>query len=317
MIEMMLSDVFYYQVPWTHIWLNSLQEFNRMFYFWFTQGLFPYGIEVFSVILVLLILVVNFRQITKVPFISYSFILSIILLAIVSNAVPVSWFAFLDFIQFPWRLYMFIDFFFAILLAFGYQQLKDNIFKKLSLIIFVLMMTVNYLTFTTYYIQDRFKEYMYTDFVRYAFEGWEFVPSSVDLNALKDQQYTKSVTASNDLELSFTRKVDGYIFTFDQNEFQNTVVNIPLIYYKGYDAYYMGEQGEGFLEIYKNDQSLISVNLGTMKSGSVKVFFNGLFTQKIGNLISILSVLTIVLLLVKSNFRLLFDKFMFKHIKNR
>lgn len=210
--------------------------------------------------------------------------------------------------QFPWRLFMFIDFFFAVLLAFGYQQLKENYLKKFSLIIFVSMMIINYLAFSTYYIQDRFKEYLYTDFVRYAFEGWEFVPSSVDLNAFKEQQYTKSVTASNDIELSYTRKVDGYVFTFDQKVYQDTVVNIPLIYYKGYDAYYMGPQGEGFLDISKNTQSLISVELDSFKSGSVKVFFNGLVTQKIGNLISIFSLVLFGFLLLKSKFKLMFDK---------
>lgn len=310
MLEMMASDHFYYQQPWTHIDLNVLTHFVNSIYVNTDISLFPYGIEIYALLIVLIGLLVKFKVILKHQFLRFSLIAGILSLLIAANGLPIQWFKFLDFMQFPWRFFMFVDYFFAILIGYILSSINNQKWRNFGSILFISIVLFQYLNYSNYYIQVRMRDYIYTDFVRYDFSGREFLPSSVDIEFLSDYSNDKTIQSNQNISIEYARQSDGYVIKFDQLGLTQTILEIPLVYYKGYVAYYMGIDGEEFLDIYKNEQSLISVDLEEHPNGSIKVFYNGTRISRLGLLISSISlgflIIWLILYLVKVSKKILY-----------
>ena len=104
----------------------------------------------------------------------------------------------------------------------------------------------------------------------------------------------KSINVNNPIEYSYETDLLTYYIYFDQGTYQNTMLEVPLLYYKGYAAYYMSENESDFLEVSKSDKSLINIDLGSKKKGSIKLFYNGTRVQRISVYTSLLTLILIV-----------------------
>lgn len=298
MLEMMMADQYYYQIPWTHIYLNTLTNPMSSFYFNTQISLFPYGIELYALVIVLIGFVFKLKIIWTNPFLRFSLTMGILTLMIASNVLPISWFKFLDFMQFPWRFFMFVDYFFAILLGYTLSSLFKSKTTVIVSILFIFFVVIQYLSFSNYYIQVRMKDYLYEDFVRYDYNGKEFIPTSVYIPNLITNAAERVVQSSQTIDLSYTRRVEGYVLEFNQKGQINTVLEFPLIYYKGYSAYLSSEYGNRFLEISKTENGMILVNLEDVQSGSVHVFYNGTRLKNIAEISSLLTFFSLFIYLI-------------------
>jgi len=293
MLEMMFSYVFQYQVPWTNLSKNLIHEFGQLLYISPTLSKFPFGYEIWLFVLVIVLVIVKFKTMISNRFILFSIISTFILYIFTSNIIPVEYLSFLNFIQFPWRVYIYITYFGAMIVSFGLSQ----VFKSQSKIIFIVLLlftSINYLYAIDFYFNTEMKDYKYTSFPRYSIEHFyaEFLPESADMDALST--IDKTVNISKPIDVSYESDLLTYYIYFDQGSYQNSVLEVPLLYYNGYAAYYMNEEETGFLDVSKSNNSLINIELKDVKSGSIKVFYNGTRLQKVSLYISLLSLVSLL-----------------------
>lgn len=298
MLEMMASDQFNYQYPWTSINQNVLTSVSSMVYINHESSIFPYGIELYALIIVFIGILRLYSKWKHHKFIVFSVLSGGVALGIATNIIPVEWYSFLNFMQFPWRMFVFVNYFIAILLGYSLYHLTHSKTRVVVIAVFSIYVVFNYISFSNYYVQDRMKDYVYKDFVRYFYADAEFMPTSVDIKLLKQNEFNKTIDASHPILIEYSRTPDGYVLSFDQFNYSNTVIELPLIYYQGYAAYFQGSDVQEFLPISKSEDSLIEVNLLGHQKGDIKVFYNGTRLTKLSHYVSLTTLLLIIIVVI-------------------
>ena len=281
MLEMMFSDTFQFSFPWTNLAQNTLFSLSQILFTTMNHGIFPFGYESWNFLAILIILLTSYRTILQDRFILIIVIYFILSLIIVANIIPVEYLSFLDFVQFPWRLLIFMSVFGAWIIGYGYSKSRfsKNVYVLSLSSLFLIIMYINS---TTYYFNVEMKDYKYQAFPRYSIEHYyaEFLPENIDMDYLIKVRKQEGVVLSSPIEIEFTQDLITFYVYFNQAEKVNTTIEFPLIYYKGYAAYYVHDGYSGFLDVNKSKNGLVEVNLGSIKQGNIKVFYNGTHIQK-------------------------------------
>jgi hypothetical protein len=198
----------------------------------------------------------------------------------------------LAFIQFPSRLFEFVAFFFSIVagccinLVFrSYKyKLMIAVFIFISLIIVVSKSADIYIERSRYI--GRMDQARYIDkYEHLFFLGMEYYPVKLERSTIR-----QFITTRGD---SVSAKYSAIINEFDRNknitsfnvhtETEN-VLELPLIYYKGYTASLNGKE----LPVAESAHGLVQVAVD--RSGRVEAYYKGTFVQKMGFCITILSI---------------------------
>lgn len=296
MIEMLNSDTFLFQLPWTHIWENQLSNIDSYAYLETALSQFPYGIEMIALLVFVLTIVLNFKKILKNNFLFFSTAMAILTFLLATSLIPANFIKILDFMQFPWRFFMFTNYFVSIVLGYSVIYMFNNWKKVVYIGILTSVMIFNYIQFSRYYINIRMIDYLHYDFVEWSYDvnGTEFLPSSVNFPFLEYYSEYKDIYPDHNIELSYSQNAKEIEITFDQIGFKNTIVQLPLIYYEGYVAQLITNNSIEYLDIYKDYDSMISINLGTEQTGIVKVFYQGTFIKRFSFYISVISLSSIL-----------------------
>lgn len=293
MLEMMASDEFRYQHPWTKLSENLIIEWNKFFFIDSSINQFPHGIEIWLLILLVIALITQFKKIVNHPFLKFSFIILIFLFIFISNIIPVEYLSIFNFMQFPWRLYLFVTYFLCIIVAYYITQLKLNT----QVILMSLIVVVTYVTYVRGFDQlyKSRQETIYYSFPRYQIEHYygEFLPWSADMDKLIKNVDAYSITISNPIDITYEKKTTTFDIYFNQREFTNTNLDIPLIYYKGYSAYLTSGDTTILLPIERTEDSLMSINLQSYTEGKIHFYYQGTRIQKVSTYISLLTGLLI------------------------
>lgn len=297
MIEMLNSDTFLFQLPWTHIWENQLSNIDSYAYLETALSQFPYGIEMIALLVFVLTIVLNFKKILKNKFLLFASAMTIVTYLLATSLISANFIRVLDFMQFPWRFFMFTNYFISIIIGYSVINIANNKSKYLLILAFTTILIFNYMQFSNYYINVRMIDYLHNDFVEWSYDvnGTEFLPSSVNFPFLDYYSEYKDIYPDHNIKLSYTQNAREIEIEFDQLEFENTIVQLPLIYYEGYVAQLITNNTNEYLDIYKDYDSMISINLGTEQTGIVKVFYQGTNTKRLAFYISILSLLSILI----------------------
>lgn len=216
----------------------------------------------------------------KDSFITQCFIIGVLCLFLASNIFPWKLFekAF-SLIQFPWRLYVIT----TVLLTVGggiliskiYTKNKDRI-KQLIIVFSLSLISLISITVTTLLSGN-------TNLDNYYISMGEYLPSNVNLDYIKERG---NVVTSNN-QITFThKKVDNKIIIDFVNNYDNTILELPLLYYKGYGAKINNE----YLDVFKTDNGLVGVKLNNIKEGTLEVSYIKTPTIYISRGISLLSV---------------------------
>lgn len=111
----------------------------------------------------------------------------------------------------------------------------------------------------------------------------EYLPSDVNLDYIKERG---NVVTSNN-QITFThKKVDNKIIIDFVNNYDNTILELPLLYYKGYGA----KINDEYLDVFKTNNGLVGVKLNNIKEGTLEVSYIKTPTIYISRGISLLSV---------------------------
>ncbi|GAB6119126.1 hypothetical protein [Dysgonomonas termitidis] len=206
-------------------------------------------------------------------------------------------FSLLSFIQYPWRLYEFVSYFFAIAGAYYLSSviIKDRQRLVVAAIIVLAVMATTYMQSENYKSIDSSKdlpasvkalalEPTYEN--GYNLIGREYLPS-----ALEDIHYVHSrgekVEGMNDsTQISnLRREYNTVVFNVSLNK--PDTLTLPLLYYLGYMATLDGEK----LDVMQGDMAF--VNVPVTRSGEVRAWYGGTTIQRISLYISLISVLSL------------------------
>ena len=167
----------------------------------------------------------------------------------------------LGIIQFPWRFYMLVTI--LLLVGFGIKISNyKNLNKRVFTIVVSAFMIETFLIGSVYHL--RFNEL--DDNKEYWISQGEYVPVDVDLEYLKTRG---DIIASNeDVKTTFERKGINLEISYNDNNSDNTYLELPLVYYKGYVA----KEDNNTLEVIKGDNGLVRVYLNNSE-GNIKIYY--------------------------------------------
>ena len=185
-------------------------------------------------------------------------------------------------IQFPWRLYMIpttlLTISGSILLA------KTNKIKTIRNV-FIISMASLISMFIICIIPKRIKEVVEYD-ASYA----EYLPIEVDREFIKTRGTI--ITSNNQIEHTFKKTGTNIELTFKQTD-KNTEIELPLIYYKGYNAKIDNQQ----LETYKTINGLLGIKITNIKEGTVKISYKGTKIAQITKIISVITCISFIIII--------------------
>jgi len=305
MLEMMVSDTYRYNYPWTNLSLNVITTWTKIFYISPSLNIFPYGIESWLIVILVIAIITKFKSYIQHDFMKFTLIVLLLLFVFVSNIIPVNLLSMFDFMQFPWRVYLYISFFISIAVAYFIELLSE----KKQIILISTLVLITYFGFISsinaYYIEkyDR----IYFTFPRYQIEHFygEFLPKLANMDYITANIDPYLIEISNPIDLTYEKKTTTFDIYFNQLDFTHTKLDIPLLYYKGYSAYLTSGDTTVILPIQKSNNSLMSINLGEYKEGVIHFYYQGTRIQKVSALISIMTLGLFILYSIIKRFNLL------------
>jgi len=287
MIEMMVSDTYRYNYPWTNLSLNVITTWTKIFYISPNLNIFPYGVESWLIVILVIAVITKFKSYLQHDFMKFTLIVLLLLFVFVSNIIPVNLLSIFDFMQFPWRVYLYITFFISIAVAYFIELLSQK--KQIILIGSLIIITyVGYISSINAYYIEKYDR-IYTAFPRYQIEHFygEFLPKLANMDYITANVDPYLIEISNPIDLTYEKKTTTFDIYFNQLDYTNTKLDIPLLYYKGYSAYLTSGDTTVILPIQKSNNSLMSINIGEYKEGVIHFYYQGTRIQKVSAFISI------------------------------
>ena len=295
MIEQMLSQKFYYNntsnipefvlsnrtVP-IYLLFIGLPNFRRAF---FKKYWVPSGIGI--IFIYIIIKKIKHKEIND-KFINQSVIISIITLLLTTltpfwklNIVKKILFP----IQFPWRLYMIP----TVLLTISGSIILEKTNKIKTIRNIFIMSTASVLSmFAICIIPKRITEVKEYD-ASYA----EYLPKEIDKEFIKQREL---IISNNPLEYTLKQIGTDIEISFKQND-MNTEIELPLIYYKGYESKMENKK----LETFKTKNGLVGIKINDIKEGNIKTSYKGTIISKTTKIISLITLISFVYITKERN----------------
>lgn len=204
----------------------------------------------------------------------------------------------LGFIQFPWRLYEFVVFFFAVAGTYYLSALlksnKQRILTGAGIVIFTLVVIVMANNNYTYW-QSLVKGYAspawFTDNPtpenRYHLGGYEYLPVKVPSPEFIHERGDIVRTQNQNTEINAFSKNKG-IVTLSVKTTIPDKIELPLVYYKGYKAIAASKE----LSVEESDYGLVQVSVDD--SADIQVYYAGTVIQKVGWYFSLFSIIVFI-----------------------
>ncbi len=220
-------------------------------------------------------------------FIKQSFYISIISLILIS--IPFIWKLSIVkrvfcVIQFPWRFYLFP----TLLLTISGSILVS---KKRSIKLLRNTFFISLISLISMIIICGISNRLYK-LTEYGTGFSEYLPIEVDKEYIKERK--DIVTSNNDIKYDLKRYKNILEINFKNND-NNTYIELPLIYYKGYTA----KIEKSNLKVYKTNNGLVGVIINDINRGTIKVKYEGTILSKVTKVISLISSILFLIYVIK------------------
>ncbi|WP_164509453.1 hypothetical protein [Companilactobacillus jidongensis] len=196
-------------------------------------------------------------------------------------------------IQFPWRFFSLISLIVAYLLANDDLNIFHNKYFSYSFIAVIMLVAMGLGHQTVVQSPNRLETYSKFDQVDsyYIGAGHEYLPSEVSYPEVLEHKDRLINYKKSDVSVNNSTINDQYIaFNFNTHG-KTALVQLPLIYYKGYQAEVYGTGKSTKPKISKFGLTNISLN-GT---GTVKIQYENTFIQKLSLMISLITLALMLL----------------------
>lgn len=264
------------------------------------------GVGIILLLLIFLRLLIKSKKSEELKSTDVGVIIGICFIVASSRIFPWGTFPFslIGFIQYPWRLYEFAGYFFAVA---GAYYLSILFVKNKSRIIVFSVIVVA--TMVTTYIHSENYKYLYsvkalqfyngdsdekpTFENRYHLIGGEYFPArilSIDYIYFRGEKVEFKNTDTQVANLGRNKNVTS----FDAEIHSADSLSLPLLYYKGYSVTQNGID----LSVEQSSTGLVQVAVD--KSGRVEAYYKGTTIQWVSFYISIISILALSIFIIRS-----------------
>ena len=199
----------------------------------------------------------------------------------------------LGFVQFPWRLYEFVAFFFSVAGAYYLISIlktrKQYILVSGIIILFTIVSIVtgnrNYIRYQTKAKQDTPEWFTGIPSVdnEYYVGGREYMPAKIPTYRMFAARKDSISITPQIAEVSDLNKESG-VTSFKLITESPVTLELPLIYYKGYKAFLDNT------EIPLNESNIGLIEIYTAQSGNIEVYYFGTTIQKVSWYTTIVSI---------------------------
>lgn len=247
------------------------------------------------------VLIYKTRHRKKKLVLQISFWLSVLLYAYMFIEPLVDWSGqYISFMQFEWRLLTFPAFIFSVYAAY-LLQLNDKTIWKKSYVILAILIGLGTIggryAYQAYldcrgmdYIKEINEEYYESYIMEYSPNNGDglYLPKGVVLELYEERG---EIIESNhtDVEFSFYRDNGKVIIDVKNNPYEDTTLELPLYYYKGYRALGMQEYS-----IAPSENRLVALNIGNAEDSNIIVWYAGTTVQKVSDWISVGTILFMI-----------------------
>lgn len=269
-------------------------------------GWYPGGFG-FMIVTLLAVWLCNIKKLKKHMPVALMITSAVIVCIIMGVPIPLKYtHKLFDFMQFPWRTLLFVTLFTSIFGAYAVHELRSKAVNRIltvMLIIPFLIVSVSSYRIIHLEIPNMADKYELTSD---NIGNGEYLPYELTQAADgKDfNEYLRSlrkcVTSSNPNIDVYNYENDDHgtvEFSFRNNNYANSVFEVPLLYYKGYSAKDT-ETGDKY-KVSVSDKGLVEVEAGAVQSGSVIVRYTGTVVQHISDIISVLTVAILLIYISK------------------
>ncbi len=260
-----------------------------------TNNVNQQGIGLILILVAVMIPLVIWK--VKTPVIRDFAIIGEILLIMTTNIFPWKFFENtpLKMIQFPWRFNMIITILFAIFLASDPLKLFNRNWKRISLIVMTMLVTVVSEAALIKNNPNEYNSYASFDNVdTYSIGiGEEYLPKNANLTELRSTSHKPEVKSGSAIISDF--KQVGSKVSFQYQDAKNAKVDLPIIGYYGYSS----KSSIGKVSQLKMDQK--NNGLGTVTihgNGAVKVNYYPTMIQQLSKLVSLMGLLVVSFIFV-------------------
>ncbi len=237
---------------------------------------------------------------TDVKKINWSMITGFVLIFAASILFPWRYMpSFFDKIQFPWRFFALATVFLAISIGIMSNLFLKGRMRYFGLLLIMILMGSNAIQLTTELVEymDIAPDFYQRTANTYPANGYEYLPDGLNRDPIISlTEGERSIVMSDGTEIPFTQK--GVKITFDYPAgIQSDYLDVPLLYYKGYQAVFASESGEkAELDISKQNAMIRVDSHKLNQKGQIVVDYKGTMLQRIAELITLLTVALIVIL---------------------
>lgn len=200
-------------------------------------------------------------------------------------------------IQFPWRLETILILALSMMGAIACKNLQKRKTKVVALAIICILVGI---TVYNSYNFDQIKVQNIEDIdVSDWGMGWEkeYLPEATIENINYFDSRGNDIKVSNDANVEIIENKTPYLEAKIENAQNDTVLEFPRIYYLGYKATLIDNNGNKTnLELYMNGNGFIETVINT--DGTIILEYEGTTIQKISNIICIITILVIILVII-------------------
>lgn len=283
------------------IW-NYTVPFEKLFlgfpyYGWDDSPFLPAGIGIVFVFISLYRFKIKKKKGDKLlDFCDVLLIVSYATLICATDFFPWKELTFLQSIQFPWRLYLISSLFLAVSSSIIlYYYLKEKSAKeRIKFILPIIVLAMFPYIITENYYRAHSNGGIFYNWDDYTVASGEYLPQGTEVKKL--QERGDIVTSNNNIKVRHTRKDNKIIVNYSENNFDNTYVEVPLIYYYGYTA--VDENNQEY-KISKGHNNVIRVKIPN-KEGKITVYYKGTKIQKYSVILSIISIIGLLIYIFRS-----------------
>lgn len=260
----------------------------------------PGAVGVFLIFIIALIYIARNKK--KKPALRVLFILSVMLYLYMFIEPIVTWSGrYISFMQFEWRLLIFANLGFVVYAAY-LLELCDSVKLKRIYVIFAILIGLYsigaryaYQVYLDYkgmdYIKEINKEYYEHYIMEYSPNDGDnlYLPEGVSLS-LYEERGDVIKCNHEDVDFDFYRDGGKIIINVNNNPYDDTILELPLYYYKGYCAV-----GDIEYEVSESEDKLVEIRLEKNSEDTIEVWYAGTSIQKISDWISTMTIVVIAL----------------------
>lgn len=212
----------------------------------------------------------------------------------------------LKMIQFTWRMMEFASFFFSVVASYGIAMfLNNNRKKKIYAVILVLIYLSASIIAQNTEVEIPFDEKKYlepipvtkaTGRVHAGCATFEYLPQKAFANRDYIETRTQDIyVLEGNATISNTYK-EGTGLSFDiENVAENTNLELPYIYYLGYNANLInGDGSKTKLKIQESDNGFCMIEVANIEKGRIEVKYTGTILMKMSYILTLLGITGII-----------------------